>query len=114
GKITAISMQMHRNTPVNKPQWARPALLTSDLTPARLDWAAFQGDAQHHSFDPNRFVHWRYFWDYSGGSVFENMSQQLSFWYGSLNLDIPQGHDEGRHLFVEGWPSGSRYRQRNA
>src|SRR5689334_11629102 len=30
GKITAIAMQMHRNTPLNKPQWARPALLTPD------------------------------------------------------------------------------------
>lgn len=90
GKITAISMQMHRNTPVAKPQWARPALLTPDLTPDRLDWASFLGDAPQHEFDPNRFVHWRYFWDYSGGSVFEHMSQQLSFWYGTLNLDIPQ------------------------
>ena len=90
GKITAIAMQMHRNTPANKPQWARPALLTPDLTPDRLDWAAFLGDAPAHEFDANRFVHWRYFWDYSGGSVFEHMSQQLSFWYGTLNLDIPQ------------------------
>ncbi len=90
GKITAIAMQMHRNTPMNKPQWARPALLTSDLTPERLDWNAFLGDSPAHAFDANRFVHWRYFWDYSGGSVFENMSQQLSFWYGALNLDIPQ------------------------
>ena len=90
GKITAIAMQMHRNTPVNKPQWARPALLTPDLTPDRLDWAAFLGDAPAREFDANRFVHWRYFWDYSGGSVFEHMSQQLSFWYGTLNLDIPQ------------------------
>ena len=38
GKITAIAMQMHRNTPVNKPQWARPALLTPDLTPDLLDF----------------------------------------------------------------------------
>src|SRR5581483_946022 len=90
GKITAISMQMHRNTPLSKPQWSRPALLTPDLTPDRLDWAAFLGDAPAHEFDPNRFIHWRYFWDYSGGSVFEHMSQQLSFWYGTLNLDIPQ------------------------
>ena len=90
GKITAIAMQMHRNTPVNKPQWARPALLTPDLTPDRLVWAAFLGDAPSRAFDPNRFMHWRYFWDYSGGNVFERMSQQLSFWYGTLNLDIPQ------------------------
>jgi predicted dehydrogenase len=90
GQITAIAMQMHRNTPANKPQWARPALLTPDLTADKLDWAAFLGDATAREFDANRFVHWRYFWDYSGGTVFEHMSQQLSFWYGTLNLDIPQ------------------------
>ena len=90
GKITAIAMQMHRNTPANKPQWARPALVTPDLNAENVDWQAFLGDAPEQEFDPNRFVHWRYFWDYSGGSVFEHMSQQLCFWYGTLNLDIPQ------------------------
>jgi len=90
GKITAISMQMHRSTPLSKAQWARPALFTPALTKENIAWAEFLGDTPEREFDPNRFVHWRYFWEYSGGGVFENMSQQLSFWYGSLNLDIPQ------------------------
>jgi predicted dehydrogenase len=89
GKITAVSMQMHRATPMAKAQWARPAMFTSDLTKENVRWADFQGNTSEKEFDRERFVHWRYFWDYSGGGVFENMSQQLSFWYKALNLSIP-------------------------
>ena len=89
GKVTAISMQMHRATPLSKPQWARPALFTPDLTKDNIAWAEFLGPAPLLEFDAERFIHWRYFWEYSGGGVFENMSQQLSFWYKALNLEIP-------------------------
>jgi len=101
GLITAINMQAHRNTPRGKPQWARPALMTADLTAANVDWAAFDPARE---FDPHRFIHWRYFWDYSGGSVFEHMSQQLSFWYKALNLDIPRtaSTQGGIHLWNDG------------
>src|SRR6185436_11661694 len=87
GKITAIAMQHHRNTPLGKPQWARPSMLTNELNAASVEWAAF--DTQR-SFDANRYAHWRYFWDYSGGTVFEHMSQQLAFWYKTLDLNIPK------------------------
>ncbi len=104
GQITAIAMQMHRNTPLNKPQWARPALLTPDLSAANVDWASFLGDAPALPFDAHRLVHWRYFWDYSGGSVFENMSQQLSFWYKALDLQIPHSAsmEGGVYLWKDG------------
>ncbi len=41
-------------------------------------------------FDANRYINWRFFWDYSGGNVYENMCHQLSFWYKALNLQIPK------------------------
>jgi len=101
GLITAIQMQAHRNTPRGKAQWARPALLTPDLTATNVDWPAF--DAAR-DFDAHRFIHWRYFWDYSGGTIFEHMSQQLSFWYKALNLDIPRtaSADGGIYLWKDG------------
>jgi predicted dehydrogenase len=104
GKITALAMRMYRNTPASKPQWARPALLTPDLTPGSVDWPAFLGDAPPREFDANRLIHWRYFWDYSGGSVFEHMSQQLSFWYKALDLQIPAAAtmDGGVYLWKDG------------
>jgi predicted dehydrogenase len=87
GKITAIHAHMFRNTPHGKPQWARPVY--PDMTPENIAWKAFLGEAPQREFDANRFVNWRFFWDYSGGNVYENMSHQLAFWYKLLNLRIP-------------------------
>lgn len=104
GRVGSLAMQMHRNTPMTKPQWARPALLTADLRPDAVDWQAFLGEAPAHDFDPHRLIHWRYFWDYSGGSVFESMSQQLAFWYRALDLQIPATAtmDGGVYLWKDG------------
>ena len=101
GQITAISMQMHRNTPNGKPQWARPAMFSPELSDLSIAWAAFD---ERRAFEANRFVHWRYFWDYSGGTVFEHMSQQLSFWYKTLNLQIPisASMEGGIYLWKDG------------
>jgi predicted dehydrogenase len=88
GKITAIHAHMYRNTPHGKPQWARPVY--PDMTPESILWNSFLGEAPRREFDANRYVNWRFFWDYSGGNVYENMCHQLSFWYKALNLQIPR------------------------
>jgi hypothetical protein len=88
GKVTFIQARMYRNTPHGKPQWARP--IYPDMTPENIHWQSFVGDSPELAFDPQRFVNWRYFWDYSGGGVFENMSHQLAFWYKTMRLRIPR------------------------
>jgi predicted dehydrogenase len=88
GKVTFIQARMYRNTPHGKPQWARP--IYPDMTPENIHWQSFVGDSPEIGFDPQRFVNWRYFWDYSGGGVFENMSHQLAFWYKTMGLRIPR------------------------
>ena len=88
GKITAIHAHMYRNTPHGKPQWARP--IYPDMTPENIIWKAFLGEAPERPFDANRYVNWRFFWDYSGGNFYENMCHQLAFWYKVLNLEIPR------------------------
>ena len=88
GQITAIHMHMYRNTPHGKAQWSRPVY--PDMTTENILWDSFQGEAAKHDFDPNRYVNWRFFWDYSGGNVYENMCHQLSFWYKTLNLQVPK------------------------
>jgi predicted dehydrogenase len=90
GKITAIDMHMYRNTPHGKPQWSRTARITPDVNPENVLWKSFLGEAPQREFDPNRYMNWRFFWDYSGGNVYENMCHQVSFWYKALNLQIPK------------------------
>jgi predicted dehydrogenase len=88
GKITAIHAHMYRNTAHGKPQWARP--IYPDMTSENIVWNSFLGEAPQRPFDANRYINWRFFWDYSGGNVYENMCHQLSFWYKPLNLSIPR------------------------
>jgi predicted dehydrogenase len=87
GKITAIHMRSFRNTPHGKPQWSRPVY--PGMSAENILWKSFLGGAPARDFDANRYVNWRLFSDYSGGSVHENMSQQLAFWYRALALQIP-------------------------
>lgn len=88
GKITGIHMTMYRNTPHGKPQWARPVY--PDMTPENVLWKSFLGDSPEMEFDANRFMNWRFFWEYSGGNVYENMCHQIAFWYKALDLQIPK------------------------
>lgn len=88
GKITAINAVMYRNTPHGKPQWSRP--VQPDMTQENIIWKSFLGEAPSHEFDANRFINWRFFWDYSGGNIYENMCHQVAFWYRALNLQVPK------------------------
>jgi predicted dehydrogenase len=88
GRITAIHAHMYRNTPHGKPQWSRPVY--PDMTPESIIWKSFLGEAPPREFDANRYINWRFFWDYSGGNVYENMCHQISFWYKVMGLKIPK------------------------
>ena len=86
GEITAIHTHHYRNAPYGG--WMRPIPPDCDLS--HVDWKTFEGEAQSYPFDPERYVNWRFFWDYSGGNVFENMVHQVGYWYKALNLKIPE------------------------
>ncbi len=102
GKITAVHMHMYRNTPHGKPQWSRPVY--PDVTPENVLWNSFLGEAPRREFDANRYVNWRFFWDYSGGNVYENMCHQLSFWYKSLDLALPKAVNMTGGIYL--WKDG--------
>ncbi len=86
GAITAIHSHMYRNAPYGG--WLRP--IPDDCDPQHVDWKAFQGEAEPRPFSPDRVINWRFYWDYSGGNVFENMVHQVGFWYKALGLRIPR------------------------
>jgi len=86
GTITAIHTHHYRNRPYGG--WKRP--IPPDCNLDHVAWKEFEGEAAPHEFDPQRFINWRFFWDYSGGNVFENMIHQIAFWYKALGLTIPR------------------------
>jgi predicted dehydrogenase len=102
GKVTAIHAHMYRNTPHGKPQWSR--LVTPDMTSENILWKQFLGGAPDHEFDANRYLNWRFFWDYSGGNVYENMCHQVAFWYKVMNLNIPTAVNMSGGLYL--WKDG--------
>ena len=85
GTVTLIQSHHFRNRPYGG--WLRQ--VPADCNPEHVDWAAFQGEARSVPFDPQRYINWRFYWDYSGGDVFENMVHTLAFWFGALDLSIP-------------------------
>jgi predicted dehydrogenase len=86
GTITAVHTHHYRNAPYGG--WKRK--IPSDCNLEHVGWKEFEGEAAPHDFDPQRFINWRFFWDYSGGNVFENMVHQVAFWYKVLDLKIPR------------------------
>ena len=85
GNITAIHTHHYRNAPYGG--WKRN--IPPDCNLENVAWKEFEGEAPPHDFDPQRFINWRFFWDYSGGNVFENMVHQVGFWYKVLGLKVP-------------------------
>jgi predicted dehydrogenase len=86
GVITLIHTHHYRNAPYGG--WLRR--VPADCDTQHVDWSAFQGEAKPHAFDPDRVMNWRFYWDYSGGNVFENMVHQVGFWFKVLDLPTPQ------------------------
>jgi predicted dehydrogenase len=85
GTVTLVQTHHFRNRPYGG--WLRK--VPPDCDTQHVDWAAFHGEAKAVPFDPQRYINWRFYWDYSGGNVFENMVHTLAFWFGALNLSIP-------------------------
>jgi predicted dehydrogenase len=86
GTVTAIQAHHYRNAPYGG--WMRQ--IPPDCDEQHVDWHGFEGEAKHCSFDADRYMNWRFYWDYSGGNVFENMVHQLGFWFEVLGLTIPE------------------------
>ncbi len=86
GTITAIQAHHFRNAAYGG--WIRK--IPADCDAEHVDWPAFEAEASHHPFDPQRYVNWRFYWDYSGGNMFENMVHQVGWWYQVLGLNIPE------------------------
>src|SRR5215470_7537367 len=86
GTVTAVHTHHYRNSPYGG--WKRK--IPPDCNLEHVSWKEFEGEAAPHDFDPQRFINWRFFWDYSGGNVFENMVHQVAFWYKVLGLKIPR------------------------
>ncbi len=62
-----------------------------DVKPGEnLDWNAFLGPAPKRPFDPDRFLHWRRYWDYSGGIATDLFVHRITRIIRALDLKFPE------------------------
>jgi predicted dehydrogenase len=87
GKVTHVESWMSRNTPKGKGQWVRP--VPADCTASNVDWNLFLNGRRSRPFDPNKFINWRLYWEFSGGNVTENMVHQIALIMRALDLPLP-------------------------
>lgn len=67
-------------------RWVKPQ---GDIDPKTVDWQAFLGSAPAQPFDPYRFVHWRWFWDFGGGVLTDLMVHWLDTVHWMLDVETP-------------------------
>lgn len=61
-----------------------------DVKPGvNLDWNAFLGPAPKRPFDLDRFLHWRRYWDYSGGIASDLFVHRITRIIRALDLKFP-------------------------
>ena len=63
--------------------------IDSDATEKTLDWKAFLGSAPKRAFEPERYFHWRKYWDYSGGIATDLFYHTVSPLLLSIGGDFP-------------------------
>ena len=63
----------------------------TDVQPGvNLDWNAWLGPAPKRPFDPQRFFHWRRYWDYSGGIATDLFIHRITRLIKACGLKLPE------------------------
>ncbi len=83
GKVTLARCHWH--------QGHLPAAdeLRADVDMARIDWKGWLGPARDQPFGPEKCEHWRFFWDFGGGSVGDLMTHWIDVIQWFLNAPRP-------------------------
>lgn len=90
GKIgTPIQAQIDYSRNHKRDFWVSEEL-DQDVKPGvNLDWNAFLGPAPKRAFDLDRFLHWRRYWDYSGGIATDLFVHRITRMIRALDLKFP-------------------------
>ncbi|MCI0339134.1 MAG: Gfo/Idh/MocA family oxidoreductase [Acidobacteria bacterium] len=87
GKVVQAQIDYSRNHKGDF--WA--GQMDTDLKPGEnLDWNAWLGPAPKRPFDPDRFFHWRRYWDYSGGIASDLFVHRITRMIKALDLKFPE------------------------
>jgi predicted dehydrogenase len=88
GKVVMAQIDYSRNSKQPDYMYTPPDM---DIKPGvNFDWNAWLGSAPKRPFDPDRFFHWRRFWDYSSGIASDLFIHRVTRIIKSLGLTFPE------------------------
>lgn len=58
--------------------------------PAGLDWDMWLGPAPQATYNPNRYEHWRWFWDYAGGNITDWGTHHFDIVHWAMDVEAPR------------------------
>jgi len=79
-----------------------PAKLSGRAPQGKLDWERWLGPAPKRAFDPLRFGHWYYFWDYSGGMMVGQGAHVIDAIQWLMSADYPVAVSASGKVTIEG------------
>jgi predicted dehydrogenase len=82
GETHKVRLNWNRNQ-------ARDVRSSVNVDPKSVDWKRFLGSAPAREFDPFRFRHWRWFWDFGGGILTDLMVHWMDVANWLLDLGAP-------------------------
>lgn len=97
GKLLYVQASVNRNSRVgfyNRRIW-------SDVSPKSLDWKAWLGPAPSVELNPDRFVRWRKYWDYSGGVATNLLFNAIASQMIAVGTQIPKRVSSGGGVYLE-------------
>jgi predicted dehydrogenase len=87
GKVVMAQIDYSRNH--KRDFWVGD--MDPDIKPGvNLNWNAFLGPAPKRPFDPDRFFHWRRYWDYSGGIATDLFVHRITRLIKAIDLKVPE------------------------
>ena len=97
GQLLYVQASVNRNSRVgfyNRRIW-------NDIGPDSLDWKAWLGPAPSIGLDPDRFVRWRKYWDYSGGVATNLLFNTIAAQLITVGIQIPHRVSSGGGSYLE-------------
>jgi predicted dehydrogenase len=103
GKVVLAQIDYSRN--YKGDFWTGP--MDEDIKPGvNLDWNAWLGHTPRRNFDPERYFHWRRYWDYSSGIASDLFVHRVTRIIKALGLTFPdEGVGMGGKFFFTGSPA---------
>jgi predicted dehydrogenase len=74
-----------------------------NIQPDKLDWKQWLGSAPNQAFSPEKYVLWRWYWDFGGGALTDLMTHWIDViqWY--MGIPVPTTALANGNRYIQSW-----------